>query len=257
MNFQLANGFGRIHLRDLWMQSFIASFNFECNKAFLLKKFICFIADIRKYTQAPLNGFHCSGDSFTFLGNISGLGQSGCVRQCILSRECTILMYNAWDAVCILGSQPCAVAEIHSQLMTQIFRQEEDLECLVSRAVSDMDSGSRLIRQGGALSLLYRGGNSYIGISNNLDYFEFDGETFWHTRDHVILVVSPWCSVAWLPYTVGEPIPLRVMVGGWWNGNPVYMLRITTSTGQYTFSMYVIGHPVVPRAITYDILIRV
>ena len=173
-------------------------------------------------------------------------------------------MYNPWQDVCILGSQPCAVAETHSQLMTMVFRQEEDLECLVPKAISEVDSGSRFIKQTATASLarLDRDGNGYIGQSNtpnknNFGYFGFKNENFQHTTDHVILTVSPWCSVAWLPYTVGEPIPLRVVIGGWWNGKPGYVVRVTTTSGQYKFKMYVIGHAVVPGGVTSDILIRV
>ena len=122
-----------------------------------------------QYTQFPLNGFHCLGGSYTWLSNISGLDQAGCVRDCLWSEECTMLMYNPWEAVCILGSQPCAVAEPHSQLMIQVFRQVENLECLVPRAGSELDSGSCLVevKAGSSLARLHRSGNSFVGSSNN------------------------------------------------------------------------------------------
>ena len=188
--------------------------------------------------------------------------QFGCVRRCIMLAECTILMYNPWESMCVLGSQPCAVAEPHSQLMIQVFRQDENLECLVPKAVSEVGSGSRLIevKEQSSLARLDRGGNNYIGTNNNgnkLGYFGFDGETIWHTTDHFILTVSPWCSVAWLPYTVGEPIPFRAAVCGRWNGKPIYMLNIMTSSGRYEPKMHVIGYPVVSWGIAYDILIWV
>ena len=119
-----------------------------------------------KYTQPPLNGFHCLNDSYSFQWNISGLGQAqaGCVRQCMLLDECTILMYNPWDAVCVLGSQPCAMAVPHSQLMTMVFRKEENLECLIPKPESELNSGSRLIKiwTRKSLARLERGGNIFV-----------------------------------------------------------------------------------------------
>ena len=192
------------------------------------------------------------------------MDQARCVRVCLWLEECTMLMYNPWENICVLGSQPCVVAEPHSQLMTQIFRQQEDLECLVPTAVSEVGSGSRIVKQTATASLarLDRDGNSYIGYSNtpnqnNFGYFAFTGGHFYQTKDHVILVLSPWCSVAWLPYTVEEPIPLRAIVGGWWNGKPGYAVRATATSGLQKFQMYVVGHPVVPGGVAYDILIRV
>ena len=215
-----------------------------------------------QYTQFPLNGFHCLGGSYTWLSNISGLDQAGCVRDCLWSEECTMLMYNPWEDVCILGSQPCAVAEPHSQLMIQVFRQVEDPECLVPRAGSELDSRSRLVEVKAGLSLarLHRSGNSFVGTSNNKNhrgYFDFDGERNMDTMDHVFLTVLPWCSVAWLPYTDGEAIPLRAVVCARWNGKPAYMLRVMTSYGGYERNMHVSGYPVVSWGVAFDILIQV
>ena len=222
-----------------------------------------FILESSQYTQFPLNGFHCLQDSYTWLSNISGVDHARCVRDCLWSEECTMLMYNPWEDVCVLGSQTCVIAEPHNQLMTQVFRQQEDPECLLPMAVSEVNSGTRLIqvKDQTSLALLDRGGQSYLGGSNtpgsnNRGYFDFDDEHYWDTTDHVLLTLFPWCSVAWLPYTVGEPIPLRAVVGGRWNGKPVYMLKITTNSGDYEYKMYVIGHPVVNWAVALAILIQ-
>ena len=220
------------------------------------------IADSVQYTQFPLNGFHCLDGSYTWLSNMSGLDQARCVRDCLWSEECTMLMYNPWEGMCVLGSQPCVLAEPYSQLMTQIFRQVEDPECLALKAVSELDSGSRLIKvkNGNSLARLDLDGNSYIGSSNtpgnNLGYFKFDGNDFGGRNDHVLLTLSPWCSVAWLPYTDGEPIPSRAVVCGRWNGKPIYMLKISTTDGNFEYGMYVIGYPVVSWAVTLNILIQ-
>ena len=215
-----------------------------------------------QYTQFPLNGFHCLDGSYTWLTNISRLDQAGCVRDCMWSEECTMLMYNPWEAVCILGSQPCAVAEPHSQLMIQVFRQVEDPECLVPKAASELDSGSRLVevRRSISLARLHRGVNSFVGYSNNGNhrgYFDFDGERNMDTTDHVFLTVLPWCSVAWLPYTVGDPIPFRAVVCARWKGNPAYVLNIMTSYGIYDAKMHVSGYPVVSWGVAYNILVQV
>ena len=173
-----------------------------------------------------------------------------------------MLMYNPWESVCILGSQPCAVAEPHNQLMIQVFRQVEDPECLAPKAVDELDSRSRLVevKAGSSLSRLHRGGNSYVGTSNNRNhrgYFGFDGERNWDTTDHVLLTVLPWCSVAWLPYTVGEPIPFRAVECARWNGKPAFMLKITTSSGGYEPQMLVSGYPVASWGVAYNILVQV
>ena len=153
------------------------------------------ITAMLKYTQSPLNGFHCLDDSYDFLRNISGLGQAqaGCVRQCIMSEECTILMYNPWEAACVLGSQPCTVAEPHNQLMTMVFREEENLECLVPKPFSQLDSGSRFItiwiRKSSAR--FDRDGNNYVGESktpggSDLGFFVFNRESIYDSTDHVL-----------------------------------------------------------------------
>ena len=204
-----------------------------------------------KYTQLPLDGYHCLDESYSLHHNISGIDQFGCVRQCILSYECTILMYNLHNGVCVLGAQPCAVTEPHGQLMTMVFREEETLECLVPQAVSELDSGSRLITIWNRRSLarVERGGNIYVGHSNTPDggnnwgYFRFGSEQFRGITDHFLLTVSPQCSVAWLPYTAGQPIPFRAVMCGMLNGKQVYTLRGTNPTSaEYQFAMYVSGH---------------
>ena len=142
--------------------------------------------------------------------------------------------------------------------MTMVFREEETLECLVPQAVSELDSRTRLVRIWSQRSLarLERDGSIYIGTSktpdwgNDFGYFGFESESFWETTDHVLLTVSLKCSVAWLPYTIGQPVPLRAAVCGTWNGKPVYSLRGTTSSGEYKFAMYISGHPVVPSAVS-------
>ena len=178
------------------------------------------IVDSVQYTQFPLNGFHCLDGSYTWLSNMSGLDQTRCVRDCLWSEECTMLMYNPWEGMCVLGSQPCVLTEPHSQLMTQIFRQVEDPECLALKAVSELDSGSRLIKvkNGNSLARLDLDGNSYIGSSNtpgnNLGYFNFDGNDLgaemtmfswrchpgavWpgcHTQMESRSPPAPWCVV--------------------------------------------------------------
>ena len=188
---------------------------------------------------------------------MSGLDQARCVGDCLWSEECTMLMYNPREGMCVLGFQPCVLAEPHSQLMTQIFRQVEDPECLAPKAVSELDSGSRLIKvkNNNSLARLDRDGNTYIGSSNtpgnNLGYFGFNGSVIWNTDDHVVLTLSPW-----LPYTVGEPIPFRAVVCGRWNGKPIYMLKISTTAGHFEYHMYVIGYHVVSWAVTLHILIQ-
>ena len=224
------------------------------------------IVGILKYAQPPLMGYHCLEDSYILRKNISGLDQFGCVRQCILSHECTTLMYKPQDGVCLLGVQPCAIAVPHDQLMTMVFRAEEMLECLVPQALSELDSGSRFIKISARRSLarLVHDENIYIGTSqtpngNNKGYFGFRGANFVHTTNHVLLTVSPQCSMAWLPYTVGHPIPFRAVVCGTWNGEVVYTLRGTNPHGQDKFVMYVYGYPVATWAVTNDawILTRV
>ena len=122
----------------------------------------------------------------------------------------------------------------------------------------ELDSGTRLVRIWSQRSLarLERDGSIHIGTSktpdwgNDFGYFGFESESFWETTDHVLLTVSLKCSVAWLPYTIGQPVPLRAAVCGTWNGKPVYTLRGTTSSGEYKFAMYISGHPVVPSAVS-------
>ena len=126
------------------------------------------ITAIVKSTQPPLDGFHCLDDSYSLLRNISVVvqTQAGCVRECVLIEECTVLMYNPWEAVCVLGSQTCAVTEPHCQLMAMVFSKEKNLECLVPMPFSELDSGSRLITIGRRKSMArLRGRNIYVGSS--------------------------------------------------------------------------------------------
>ena len=165
---------------------------------------------------------------------------------------------------CLLGAQPCIVVEPHGQLMTMVFREEETLECLVPQAVSELDSGTRLvrIRTNKSLARLYRGGNIYVGTSNtpnwgnNYGYFAFESETFHDTTDHVLLTVSAQCTVAWLSYTRGQPTPTHAVVCGSWNGKPVYALRYSNANGVNIF-MYVEGYTVKSWVLSPHILIRV
>ena len=62
------------------------------------------------------------------------------------------------------------------------------------------------------------------------------------TSDVEFLVVSETCSVAWVPYTAGREMPLRVVTGGRkWNGQALLVAALWTTAGpihNYRFGHY-------------------
>ena len=217
-------------------------------------------------TNRPLNGFYCPHG---LLKNISGIDQQVCTRHCLLHPGCRVLSYNQRDRFCMLGEIPCNVAQNHTNYMLMVFKPSVSENCSIWKPKSDplpsrtvdthLGDHEALCRKKIGTSILIGRGRPYGRgkfAENGVVYLE---------DDPYVLTVSPFCTLAWTPYTAGSTLPENAVLCGHLNNViPTYCARIWTEDGRVKFGYYPLGHTLAyhiqkraRESSEMDILIRV
>ena len=183
-----------------------------------------------KYTHRALNGYHCTSD---YISNYTAIEHQRCVAHCITNPYCWVLGYNSWGKYCLLGTQPCVKAVSDNDFRMMTFRKHEHISC-IQWVWSDRSSyPTRTVEQ---IHPLYQAlarkpiqGEIYIGRSNpglGKIFLSRNGAAV-NYRGYYLLVVSDSCSVAWVPYTAGNPLPRGAVEGGFLNSlGATYCMRV-------------------------------
>ena len=189
----------------------------------------------RKYTNRPLNGYHCSYGQYANFTNIS---RPYCTQICLRDWQCASLSFNMETNFCQLSHEPCAVAEAELGFLLMNFRWNEDENC-VAWETNDVETGGtvpeRLVEDFGvphaAIGRTQVGEDIHVGIINNpaidgYGYFVVDGSEHLENNDYKLLTVSSNCSLAWVPYRTRDFLPDHAIVAGYLSRyGPSYSIR--------------------------------
>ena len=171
-------------------------------------------------TQIPKDGHRCvtASKRYTIIQNVPA---RLCTHICMQRENCNIINYNHEGRYCQLTSEVC-LKIVEDPVFTVI-----DFSCLrwvtIANVVDEMlilcnkqlrSFTSRLVLQSDILvGTCYKKGD-YTFVWKNV--------TGWKSGDYngEILQILPWCSVIWIPYVPGDPIPVGAVVGGYLGDDP-------------------------------------
>ena len=177
--------------------------NFFCIRAVIGNSYI------RRFTNQPFNGYQCDTE---YYANVTNVLQHRCTEICIKDPQCWVLSYNSVHNYCLIGSEPCAAAEVHAHFSLMVFREKEDESCVYWMSpLSYISSSHRLAETlphliwPGAVRRMVIGQNINIvhviqpQTSSGPAFFHINGNEVRKSFDYELLSVSPNCSLAWCP----------------------------------------------------------
>ena len=218
------------------------------------------------FSNGYLDGYHCVSEYFKTIPNIS---QHICTLVCMESEPCFVLAYNHQRHICFLGQKPCAIAEPREDYVMMVLRHNVEQECLVWNQWDRSNDLPRVVRSKFAprgVARKVQGNTIHVGTMNVPDngfaYFVSNGINI-EVIDAELLSVHTNCSLAWMPYKVGDPLPKRAVVTGSLKGREAYSIRVGSHSSE-TFGCYLEGDPAgyypyhgYRESLNFDILIRV
>ena len=173
-----------------------------------------------KYTIRAMNGYYCASD---YINNYTAIEHQRCVAHCITNRHCWVLTYSSRGKYCLLGTQPCAKAVTDDDFRMMTFRGGENIHCIQWVWSDGSSYPNRTVEQfhslHQALARIPIEGEIFIGRSvpgQSKIFITRNGAGEIHS-DYYPLVVSDYCSVAWVPYMAGNPLPRGAVEGGYLN----------------------------------------
>ena len=200
----------------------------------------------RKYTNLPLNGYHCVHGHYV---NITEISHPFCTHVCLRDRRCASLSFNMDTNLCQLSHEPCAVAEAETGFLLMNFRWDEIENCVTweTNGVGAF-APERLVNDYGAqhvtVGCIQIGEDIHVGvIENGNGFFVVAGTEHFENIDYKLMVVSPNCSVAWVAYRTGDPLPGGVIVAGHVTGfGSTYSIRVwRQDIGLMKYGVYATG----------------
>ena len=177
-----------------------------------------------------------------------------------------------------MGIEPCATAEMNPNSSLIIFREKMDETCVYwMPPLHSPKVLPRLVENqphhvwNGAVGRMTVGQNIYVGHVHEprqpgYAYFPVNGEEVAEQTNYEVLLVSPSCSLAWVPYIPGDTVPAAALKLGFISGvGPTYSIRVQRpDLNTIIFEVYAAGDTVayynyfgVQPAMEVDILVRV
>ena len=182
----------------------------------------------QRYTNRPLDGYYCNSHQYFVDDNIR---EDICKWRCLQSRGCGAMSYNPMSGTCMLATQPCAMAETHSEYRLMVFSRQEHKECAVWVRDQAHIVPARIVTtgSGGYVARIAIGGNTLVGNGNlpgqNWNtYIAHEGQQIYYPNQD-FLTVHPNCTMAWIPYTAGDILPRKALVTGMLKGRRLYSSR--------------------------------
>ena len=207
---------------------------------------------IQKYTNRPLNGYHCVHGHYASIAEIS---LEYCLHIYLRNRKCASLSFNEDTNSCHLSQVPCAVAEAQQGFLLN-FQWNEDENCIAWKT-NGLEIGGivpeRLVEDFGshhsAVGRIQIGGNFYVGVigrptEDGYGYFLIDGNEHYEDNQYKLLTVRPNCSLAWMPYRAGDTQPKRAVVAGYLSGvGFTYIIQVWRhEVNSMKYGVYVTGN---------------
>ena len=228
---------------------------------------------------SPISGQKCD------LGQAEALHTSGhqeCVYQCLgLGSKCVSMSYNAVDKLCSISATPCLVLSPQPDVRTNVFHDLiHDLsQCLQWSPYHGISHERSIVYDVGSSGTIWLvrwndlQGNVLIGYMLkgydwHTGFFKYIDKTSIRSpfTGCDLAIIANDCSVAWVRFTIGEPVPSNAAKAGYITGHgPVLVARYIDPTRQtYRLGYYMTGNRFVNHMSddiyninTFDILLAV
>ena len=203
-----------------------------------------------KYTNRPLNGLYCNASSYE---NLTDVSQHQCLHRCLSNSKCAALSYNPVGLYCLLRSDPCPSAKLQPDFMLMVFTETERRDCISWIPGNEEYTITRLLKA--TVGLPFRVGRLYEGDSQITGFVMASqsagayGELYIadpnsmrvrSVLEYDVLLVSPSCTLAWVPYKAGDDLPDGAQQTGVLDGVAVYSIMVPESVFQI-FGFYIVG----------------
>ena len=215
---------------------------------------------LAKYTNRPLNGYVCNDNFYEHRTDIS---QHQCLHRCLSNDQCATLSYNPVGNFCLLGSERCPSATLHPEFMLMVFRETERHQDCISWIPGNKETTTDRVLTATVgppfrLARWSDGNNQLPGFSKTIGMMFFPDVNINQFRRIVggydVLVVSRSCTLAWVPYTAGKPLPDGAQQTGVLNGVAVYSIMVPDKRKKLQrFGSYVAGDVVGYQTLWGDI----
>ena len=179
----------------------------------------------------PYKGIYCTGDGTVTLK----LLPHECRYMCPQSPICRAFNYNVTEETCTRFTSPCPQAFSDPVMEFVVFRETPVNQCYEWVMYSPGDQlGEQMIATDipwCVVSRLQVNGNDVVSyfVTDSDHCWGTFGETEYSTQQGYRcerLRVVEGCTIFWVPYTVGEPLPSRAVIEGVMaNGDVPYVVK--------------------------------
>ena len=192
----------------------------------------------------PNKGYYCPDDELSSLE----IPLHHCILHCLQMKDCTALNYNNYVGLCVLLPAPCTLAYQRKGMEYAVFTGRKHSQCL--KWVPVRRSDDRVVKShDGYLSCRLKVHNgTFLGHYSEpiRRCWATDGEVEYDSRSNPseILTVSPECTVGWVNYTAGTPLPpSAVMAGQSYAGENLYVVMhmLPIHDGHFITGYYNVG----------------
>ena len=210
----------------------------------------CINYDINK----TIVNYRCPDDFETV--RVTHVSRHVCRLYCTAKVQCRMLSFDEKNHSCLIYKEVCVEIIKYlgfSSLLLQDVTKRACISWIPYEGIIPLDE--RIIHRGDGAHFLVRfhydgellPGRLYVKraqkqvrvVKHKTELLKVTKEA---TSDVEFLVVSETCSVAWVPYTAGRDMPLRVVTGGRkWNGQALLLAVLWTTAGpihNYRFGHY-------------------
>ena len=200
------------------------------------------------------NGHHCPTE--TGMVKLSDVPLYLCTHYCISELQCSMLSFHVNNGVCMVHEEVCvevvqATEQVLSYIMLAGPQHRDCISWLPYQGIVPI--GERLVHMTNRRFIMVRNRHKNETLLGRLDTNNKNTVKYVSLIDGPVsvkespgsavdfLVVSDICSVSWVPYVAGNPMPPRAVVGGRkWNNGPLVVAALWTTTG--TKKMYSYGY---------------
>ena len=176
------------------------------------------------YIKSPRRGFYCDNNSSTVL---QGLDVNQCQLYCLDRGPCAGVSYSLVSGICIITPEHCLVVPLHPDYEIILFQPTQHYSCISwlnyhpARYITRGNQGvARKMHENQLIpgKFAYNARVACI-IWDSSEHCSRQGGEYPQVGDH--------CSVAWVPYTAGDPIMEGAVQGGALSdGTPLYVVNL-------------------------------
>ena len=209
---------------------------------FVLKR--VFANDVYNFKSRnfPNVGYYCPVDGL----RTPKIQPQHCILQCLQTQDCVALNCNKSDGLCILLPAPCKLAIEMEGMEYTMFNGRNHEQCLkwIPFAGSNPTSDRVVYSPGGYLACRLQINNGkFIGHYSKsfLRCWATDGNVQHDSGSNQaeILTISPECTMGWVNYTVGTPLPPSAMMAGHsYAGDNLYVALLQLPNSQSIVTGY-------------------